>query len=207
MCACHPAEGRADPVPIQVPTDRSGLGLSAARRERRAVMERLSANCNNHFRSRMADKFHHSRVRRQLEAARRICVKLDTDASIDRPASPSFWPPIEEQEGGEDEQRADRQRSPNRSDRHKVSRSSRLEDGQASQKGDSASTLVHDLADPCLSDDEDFTRLDADRRAHREFDVCCTVLFDQLPHCNTLAYFLLVGISFCSQRSSTFSSR
>lgn len=90
------AEGRSEPVPIEVRSDRSGLGRDTAVRELRDTVQRIRQQMSiaerNNYRGIMSTKFRLSRAKRQLEAARRICFRLDSGQSIPEPISPLFWP-------------------------------------------------------------------------------------------------------------------
>ncbi|THD22628.1 Coiled-coil domain-containing protein 75 [Fasciola hepatica] len=90
------AEGRSEPVPIEVRSDRSGLGRGMAVRESREIFQRIRQQMmlaeRSQFQGVMSTKFRLSRAKRQLEAARRICFQLDSAQSIPVPVSSSFWP-------------------------------------------------------------------------------------------------------------------
>ncbi|GAA54724.1 coiled-coil domain-containing protein 75 [Clonorchis sinensis] len=90
------AEGRSEPVPIEIPDGRGGLGLASAMKERlHAVREKrrlmLKAE-QEQFRTFMAEKFKQCRVRNQLVAIRSVCYQLDMEKSITVPIHPYYWP-------------------------------------------------------------------------------------------------------------------
>lgn len=90
------AKGRADPVPVEILSGREGLGFASKKREqielkRRAQLVR-QLEVQSEFRDIMAARFRHSRIQRQLEAARRVCFRLDTHESLEVPINPLFWP-------------------------------------------------------------------------------------------------------------------
>ncbi|CAL8094792.1 unnamed protein product [Calicophoron daubneyi] len=151
------AEGRAEPIPIEVPTERAGLGLSTARKERMAAAQefkrRYTAIVQDQFRISMAAKFKESRLHRQLEAARNICFKLDTDEAISRPPNRLFWPLVEE---------VPRRREEGSHSCHKAK--SRRVDFEE----DEAGPVFEDPQPETLSDDDDLTSLDADKAEHPE---------------------------------------
>ncbi|TGZ61342.1 hypothetical protein CRM22_008044 [Opisthorchis felineus] len=90
------AEGRSEPVPIEIPDGRGGLGLASAMKERlHAVSEKrrlmLKAE-QEQFRTFMAEQFKQCRVRNQLVAVRSVCYQLDMEKSITVPIHPYYWP-------------------------------------------------------------------------------------------------------------------
>lgn len=99
------SEGRHDPVPIELPEGRSGLGLVSSRRERlQAILEfrkRKIQMERNMFRSAMSQKYQLCRTRNQLASARNMCFQLDTEKGITIPVHPSYWPLKEDAQNDE----------------------------------------------------------------------------------------------------------
>ncbi|CAH8828868.1 unnamed protein product [Trichobilharzia szidati] len=91
------ATGRADPVPIEIPQGREGLGFATEKNERllyrETLRQQMQIACKNEFRDIMAVRFRQNRLNRQFHAARRICRDLDLKESITTPVDESFWPP------------------------------------------------------------------------------------------------------------------
>lgn len=96
------AEGRSEPIPIEIIDGRKGLGLhniekrrgeaiAAARKRRDMEMSAFQSD----FRASMASRFRMERAQRQLMAARSICQRLDMAQSLDQPVDKDFWPPDE----------------------------------------------------------------------------------------------------------------
>ncbi|VDP14215.1 unnamed protein product [Echinostoma caproni] len=156
------AEGRAEPVPIEVRSSRSGLGRDAAERERKEAIQRIRQHLvvteRNQFLDVMSTKFRLSRAKRQLEAARRICLQLDSAQSIPVPVSPAFWPtPDTPKPPKSPDHEFRRRRRSERTDRSEQrSPQSNQEDRDRSPFYDDRDQL------PQLSDEEELTSLDAD---------------------------------------------
>ncbi|CAH8439436.1 unnamed protein product [Heterobilharzia americana] len=93
------ATGIADPVSIEIPQGREGLGFTTEKNERimfrETLREQLQIACKNGFRDIMAIRFRQNRLNRQFHAARRICRDLDMKESIEIPVDESFWPPAD----------------------------------------------------------------------------------------------------------------
>ncbi|KAL5109260.1 Cystic fibrosi transmembrane conductance regulator [Taenia crassiceps] len=96
------AEGRSEPIPIEIIDGRKGLGLhniekkraeaiAAAKKQRDMEMSVFQSD----FRASMASRFRMERAQRQLMAARSICQRLDLAQSLDQPINEDFWPPDE----------------------------------------------------------------------------------------------------------------
>ncbi|VDM16142.1 unnamed protein product [Hydatigera taeniaeformis] len=94
------AEGRSEPLPIEIIDGRRGLGLhnikkrrdeaiAAAREQRESELSAFQSD----FRASMALRFRMERAQRQLMAARSICKTLDLARSLDQPVDKDFWPP------------------------------------------------------------------------------------------------------------------
>ncbi|KAL5960440.1 G patch domain-containing protein 11 [Taenia solium] len=94
------AEGRSEPIPIEIIDGRKGLGLhniekkrgeaiAAARKRRDMELSTFQSD----FRASMASRFRMERAQRQLMAARSICQRLDMAQSLDHPVDKNFWPP------------------------------------------------------------------------------------------------------------------
>ncbi|KAM7536120.1 hypothetical protein Aperf_G00000096573 [Anoplocephala perfoliata] len=96
------AEGRAEPIPLEVIDGRKGLGLHNIKKKRaeaiasaRQQREQRMSSFQSDFRASMATRFRLERAQRQLAAARHICKRLDMSKSIERPTDETFWPPEE----------------------------------------------------------------------------------------------------------------
>ncbi|CAH8439634.1 unnamed protein product [Schistosoma turkestanicum] len=92
------ATGIADPVSIEIPQGREGLGFASEKNERIMFRENLRQQIQmaykDEFRSTMAVRFRQNRLNRQLDVARRICQDLDLKELIETPVHESFWPPV-----------------------------------------------------------------------------------------------------------------
>ncbi|CAH8561213.1 unnamed protein product [Dicrocoelium dendriticum] len=99
------SEGRLEPVPIDLPEGKSGLGLVSSRKERlQAILEfrkrKIQAE-RNMFRSAMSHKYQLCRVQNQLVSARNMCFQLDAEKGITIPVHPSYWPLREDEQDNE----------------------------------------------------------------------------------------------------------
>ncbi|VDO00051.1 unnamed protein product [Rodentolepis nana] len=92
------AEGRSEPVPIEVIEGRRGLGLHNIEKkveQLRQQREQCLSSYQSDFRATMASRFRLERAQRQLLAARHICKRLDVSKSLEEPVDSAFWPPDE----------------------------------------------------------------------------------------------------------------
>ncbi|KAK4472540.1 hypothetical protein MN116_003783 [Schistosoma mekongi] len=93
------ATGIADPVAIEIPQGREGLGFASEKNERITFQENIGQQIQiaykEEFRSTMAMRFQQNRLNRQLDTARRTCRDLDMKESIKTPVHESFWPPVD----------------------------------------------------------------------------------------------------------------
>lgn len=96
------AEGRSEPIPLEVIEGRKGLGLHNIDKRRaeavasiRRQREQCMSSFQSEFRISMATRFRLERAQRQLAAARYICKRLDTSKSLEQPVDEAFWPPDE----------------------------------------------------------------------------------------------------------------
>lgn len=90
------AEGRSEPIPIEIMDGRAGLGLHNIRQKRIKLKEQRQDKMEafqHQFRDSMAARFKMEKAQRQLNAARGICKKLDLSQNREKPASDDFWPP------------------------------------------------------------------------------------------------------------------
>ncbi|VDN36687.1 unnamed protein product [Dibothriocephalus latus] len=90
------AEGRSEPIPIEIVDGRAGLGLHNIRQKRSKMREQRQENMEafqHQFRDSMAARFKMEKAQRQLNAARGICKQLDLSKNREKPASDDFWPP------------------------------------------------------------------------------------------------------------------
>lgn len=99
---CNPidllAEGRSEPVPIEVIEGRRGLGLHNIEKKReqfRQQREQRLISYQSDFRAEMASRFRLERAQRLLASARHICKRLDLGKSSEEPVDEAFWPPDE----------------------------------------------------------------------------------------------------------------
>ncbi|VEL25552.1 unnamed protein product [Protopolystoma xenopodis] len=80
-----------------MPDERSGLGLHSERKRRAEAMmlarNSLEIELRTDFRSSISTRFRNEQLSRRIAAARNLCHRLDTDAGIDKPQDPCFWPP------------------------------------------------------------------------------------------------------------------
>nr|CDS32872.1 D111 G patch [Hymenolepis microstoma] len=92
------AEGRSEPVPIEVIEGRRGLGLHNVEKKFEQLRQQREQCLSSHqsdFRATMASRFRLERAQRQLLAARHICKRLDISNSLEEPVDSAFWPPDE----------------------------------------------------------------------------------------------------------------
>ncbi|VDL16827.1 unnamed protein product [Hymenolepis diminuta] len=92
------AEGRSEPVPIEVIEGRRGLGLHNIEKKRKQFLqqrEQRFISYQSDFRAEMASRFRLERAQRLLVSARRICKRLDLGKSLEEPIDEAFWPPDE----------------------------------------------------------------------------------------------------------------
>ncbi|KAH9284871.1 G patch domain-containing protein 11 [Echinococcus granulosus] len=96
------AEGRSEPIPIEIIDGRKGLGLHNIEKKRseaiaaaREQQDMKMSAFQSDFRASMASRFRMERAQRQLMAARSICQQLDMAQSRDQPVDKEFWPPDE----------------------------------------------------------------------------------------------------------------
>ncbi|KAL7060032.1 hypothetical protein AAHC03_010094 [Spirometra sp. Aus1] len=90
------AEGRSEPIPIEIIDGRAGLGLHNIHQKRIRLKEQRQHKMEafqHQFRDSMAARFKMEKAQRQLNAARGICKRLDLSQNREKPTSDDFWPP------------------------------------------------------------------------------------------------------------------
>ncbi|XP_019626028.1 PREDICTED: G patch domain-containing protein 11-like [Branchiostoma belcheri] len=110
-------KGRAEPVPLEVKADRTGMGLAneqkrkademnKMRQEMQRKRQRMEELERGDFTLRMKSRFTEREVQRDLYKSQKVCEQLDSAKSITEPVAPWYWPKIaqakdEEEEGEE----------------------------------------------------------------------------------------------------------
>ncbi|XP_066281478.1 G patch domain-containing protein 11-like isoform X1 [Branchiostoma lanceolatum] len=108
-------KGRAEPVPLQMKSDRTGMGLAneqkrkademnKMRQEMQIKRKRMEELERGDFALRMKSRFAEREVQRDLYKSQMVCEQLDSAKSITEPVAPWYWPKIEK---AEDEEESD----------------------------------------------------------------------------------------------------
>ncbi|XP_059154910.1 G patch domain-containing protein 11-like [Physella acuta] len=111
--------GRVEPVPIELKTNRSGLGRDSEMKRKATEMNNMRAAMlakrqkavekqKETFVGRMSERFSEKHVERDLRTAQRACLQLDQEQGLTEPEEPFFWPAVtlltkEEEEKSDDD--------------------------------------------------------------------------------------------------------
>lgn len=91
------ADGRAQPINIEIPNGREGFGYACAKEEvisfRNSIKDAKQLSICNGFRDIMSSKYYYNQIQHRISVARRICYKLDLNAAVEKPVNIFFWPP------------------------------------------------------------------------------------------------------------------
>ncbi|XP_013397470.2 G patch domain-containing protein 11-like [Lingula anatina] len=96
-------DGRANPIPIEVKADRSGLGRSSEMKRKQAESQALQAlmlqkrmrqekEIQGNFRTRMSSKVADRHIESDLHKSQKVCEQLDSEKGLEKPAEQFFWP-------------------------------------------------------------------------------------------------------------------
>uniref|UniRef100_A0A1B6KW23 G patch domain-containing protein 11 n=1 Tax=Graphocephala atropunctata TaxID=36148 RepID=A0A1B6KW23_9HEMI len=113
-------EGRVEPIPVEVKSDRQGLGRKASLAELAKLQAKYRAEAKERmlniddYRLRKAEEAAEKKAKFDLMKCQRVCWDLDSKENIDEPAELWFWPEHklptnneEDEEGGETEEERD----------------------------------------------------------------------------------------------------
>ncbi|XKL62669.1 hypothetical protein PGB90_002502 [Kerria lacca] len=86
--------GRKEPIPIELKTDREGLGRSQMKKEiyekRKQEISKNSISTNE-FRFRLTEKIIQKQIEGDFRKSQKICERLDTDCGIFEPNENWYW--------------------------------------------------------------------------------------------------------------------
>lgn len=88
--------GMVEPIPVEVKTDRQGLGKMLKKKEsynRKNMDEKLNNLNTTDFRSRIAQGRAEQLQKVDLHKSQKVCLELDTKEHIEEPEELWFWPP------------------------------------------------------------------------------------------------------------------
>lgn len=94
--------GRTEPIPIEVKSDRSGLGRMAAKQQIKEMKDKLKSikkNLNNpqmtaaDFRASQSQKLKAKKIEGDLYRSQKACRQLDMAKEFTEPIETWFWPP------------------------------------------------------------------------------------------------------------------
>ena len=107
-------EGRAEPIPIEVKSNRFGFGKASSDKEKLTARKKLKKIVadkklklesiqQQNFRSRMSKKFNMQQTEHDLGKSQNACYQMDSFEEIDEPLYNFFWPNHINQVDDEDE--------------------------------------------------------------------------------------------------------
>ncbi|KAM9365997.1 G patch domain-containing protein 11 [Pholidichthys leucotaenia] len=105
--------GRVDPIPLNIKTDRGGIGMEEARKrkaeeELECYQQKIRARKQNEtksledFRSRVRTEREERKIEGDLRRSQRSCEQLDSQKGITVPRETWYWPKADVDEEGDD---------------------------------------------------------------------------------------------------------